>query len=65
MQYLERWLLYYECGVCDYWHRDVLGIYKACGDEVAGVAVEGVEVGEWGEELRVGGGVCRYRVTLK
>jgi len=37
--------------VCDYWDRDVLGIYTAGGDEVAGVAVEGVEIECGGEVM--------------
>ena len=53
MRNQSRRILHYECGLCDYWRGDVLGVYTAGGEEVAGFAVESVEV-EWGraDEMR-------------
>ena len=45
MRDLRRWVLYNECAVCDCRRRNVLGVYPTRCGEVAGVAVEGMEVG--------------------
>ncbi len=66
MQYLERWILYHQYNMCDHRCDHFLGLYTACGFEVAGVAAEGVAVGKWRAELRMFRSpcVCRYLVDL-
>lgn len=43
MWYFPRWILCYEYSLCDYWHSDILGLYKTSSYQVAGSASEGLE----------------------